>query len=121
MFNFPSFRGRIRTTTEKESNINSSGTSTTTGKKMEVRRYGNRQNKCVRVVMVITYVLAVSFSAIMLALYYIFIWDPCSDRPDEPSSCYGTKNSTNVGTKMSSVVVSSNVNSTATESHFQNL
>ena len=43
----------------------------------------NQHNKIVRILTVIAYVCSVSAAAVMLSLYYVFIWDP---KPVTPSS-----------------------------------
>ena len=48
------------------------GTTTVTGTVASNKPVG----KCVRVFTVCVYLFAVSFAAIVLSLYYLFIWDP---------------------------------------------
>ncbi|ESN95845.1 hypothetical protein HELRODRAFT_86343 [Helobdella robusta] len=43
---------------------------------MPVKRSGYRHRKWVRLITVLAYILAVSMAAIILAIYYIFVWDP---------------------------------------------
>lgn len=42
-------------------------------------------SKCVRILTVMAYILSVSMAAILLSLYYVFLWDPApSSPPEEP-------------------------------------
>ena len=43
----------------------------------------NQHTKIVRILTVIAYVCSVSAAAVMLSLYYVFLWDP---KPVTPSS-----------------------------------
>ena len=44
------------------------------------KKTGYRHRKWVRLATVLAYILAVSMAAIVLAVYYIFVWDPNSGR-----------------------------------------
>lgn len=41
--------------------------------------HNKQPRKCIRVLTVCAYLFSVSMAAIMLSLYYIFIWDPQID------------------------------------------
>ena len=49
------------------------------------KKTGYRHRKWVRLATVLAYILAVSMAAIVLAIYYIFVWDPNSGRANSPS------------------------------------
>ena len=50
-----------------------------------------KKRKIIRVLTVVAYVLSVSLAAIMLSLYYVFLWDP--KLPNEPRSPLALKDS----------------------------
>lgn len=51
------------------------------GEESKERMYESKHHKkVVRVLTVLAYVLSVSLAAIMLSLYYVFLWDPRSTR-----------------------------------------
>jgi TRP-interacting helix len=51
------------------------------GEESKERMYESKHHKkLVRVVTVLAYVLSVSLAAIMLSMYYVFLWDPRSTR-----------------------------------------
>jgi hypothetical protein len=51
------------------------------GEESKERMYESKHHKkVVRVLTVLAYVLSVSLAAIMLSLYYVFLWDPKSTR-----------------------------------------
>lgn len=51
------------------------------GEESKERMYESKHHKkLVRVVTVLAYVLSVSLAAIMLSMYYVFLWDPKSTR-----------------------------------------
>lgn len=47
----------------------------------------NKTPKIIRVLTVCAYLICVSLAAIMLSIYYIFLWEP---KPNDPSSTHGT-------------------------------
>lgn len=49
------------------------------------KKTGYRHRKWVRLATVLAYILAVSMAAIVLAVYYIFVWDPNSGRSNSIS------------------------------------
>ncbi|KAG8228596.1 hypothetical protein J437_LFUL009301 [Ladona fulva] len=56
------------------------------GEESKDRLYERKQNKkIVRVLTVMAYVFSVSLAAIMLSLYYVFLWDPRSRPPGIPA------------------------------------
>lgn len=40
-------------------------------------------SKCVRVLTVLAYILSVSMAAILLSLYYVFLWKPVASDPEK--------------------------------------
>lgn len=70
------------------------------GDESKDRLYEPKQNKkMVRVVTVIIYIFSVSLAAIMLSLYYVFVWKPeglhYPDMPAKKSVAMGVDNVTN--------------------------
>lgn len=64
---------RIDNTTEKE---NSSNEHLSNTHATHPSRYGESRKKCFHLLTVILYLLSVSLAAIMLAIYYTFLWQP---------------------------------------------
>lgn len=52
----------------------------------------NKTPKIIRVLTVCAYLICVSLAAIMLSVYYIFLWEP---KPNDPSTTYGVSSSAN--------------------------
>lgn len=58
---------------------------TYTGDNTKTKMASSKSNKkWIRLATVLAYVLAVSLAAIVLAIYYIFVWDPSSGQPSYP-------------------------------------
>lgn len=47
----------------------------------------NKTPKVIRVLTVCAYLICVSLAAIMLSIYYIFLWEP---KPSDPATSFGS-------------------------------
>lgn len=50
----------------------------------------NKTSKCVRILTVCAYLICVSLAAIMLSVYYIFLWEPKRHDPSQSIASHGS-------------------------------